>query len=75
MQTDDDNHKTFQPHADVNDNGNAPEKRKVQAETFPPQKLGNYNVAQDKHPVSGPVGTLKAAEKHAYLILIAVVPP
>src|SRR5581483_1368582 len=74
MQTGHDDLKTFEPHADINDERQHPNQPDVVADTPRPQTLRKSDVAENQQPPSNGVRAGDTVPIHETFVLVAAVP-
>ena len=67
-------HKAFEPHADVDKDGNNPHRYQVRSEPFEPKQLRRNHVAGDHDPIGPPIWTKSTVDKRKSLVLVAAIP-
>src|SRR5690348_8074251 len=73
-QADHNNYEALQPHADVDDDRNAPQHRHIPSYSAGPQRLRYCNVAKDQERVGEAIWTRDAVPIHEALEFVAAVP-
>ncbi len=74
MKGSDDDHKTLEPHADVDDNGHHKRESNTASQLFDPEKLGRNHVTRHHDPVRPPIWAKSPVVKCVLLVVITGVP-